>query len=257
LGIELNYRLIVIRRFIGIRIFCTGFLPATLALAQNALPPASPTTLEQTARQKTAEWEKLAQSLDASILRLLPCDPKAAAAITEVSKASDARVAALAAYLQEASRQASLQTAAAQRVLASMQPLGAELSTEKLDLEQEKLGVDGQIAALASVTESGQRRIAFDGAQDALRQIVALEQQRSGVADSGIGHGDEALGAVRELNAQLTAREAALKEAQAAFETEKDRWSAYYAARLARAQTECNASKGLVTTPARPQGKQK
>jgi hypothetical protein len=93
-----------------------------------------------------------------------------------------------------------------------------------------------------------------------LRQIAALEQQRSDAADSGISHGDATREGVRGLVAQLEAREAALGELQTAFEAESSALKAYYAARLARAQTECNASKGVVT-PARPQppsqGKQK
>jgi hypothetical protein len=225
--------------------------------ATNAAGTAAPSALaalEQTVRQRTAEWERLAQGLDASIRRLLPCDPKAAEAITEVSKASGARIAALSAYLQEAGRQTSLQTEAARRLLASVQPLGADLSLEKSDVAQEQLGVRGQIAALA---DSGQRRPSFSTAQDALRQIAALEQQRSDAADSEISHDDAAREAVRGLLIQMEEREAALKETQAKFETERARWSAYYAARLARAQTECSVSKGVIATPAQPQGKQK
>jgi hypothetical protein len=241
-----------------IRIICFCVVMAASAEAQNTAPSASAppplTALEQTVRQKTAEWEKLAQSLDASILGLLPCDPKATVAITAVSKASAARVAAITAYLQEAARQTLLQTSTARRVLAFVQPVGADLSVEKSDLEQEQLGVKGQTVNL---TESGRRRPSFNASQDALQQISALEQQRGDAVDSAIGHSDASVGALLDLVAQLEAREGALKETQAGYEAERIRWSAYYAARLARAQSECNASKGLVTTPARPQTKQK
>jgi hypothetical protein len=220
--------------------------------------PSALAALEQTVRQKTAGWEKLTQGLDASIRHLLPCDPKAAAAITELSKASDARTAALSAYLQEAARQTALLTEAARRMLAALQPLATEFSAEKSDLMQEQLGILGQIAVLADTAAGGgQHRASFDGAQDALRQIGALEQQRSDTVDSGISHDDATWQAVRGLLAQLEEREAALKETQAAFETERARWSAYYAARLLRAQTECNVTKGGAAAPAQPQGKQK
>jgi hypothetical protein len=225
-------------------------------VAQNAAqsPPPSASLMEllQTVQQKTADWEKLAQSLDTSILALLPCDPKVTAAITAVRKASEARVSAMAAYLQEADRQAALQIASARSVLASVEPLGPDLAIEKVDLEQEQLGVNGQLAAL---TDSGNRRPSFTAAQDVLRQITALEQQRSDAVDSAASHAGEAAAAVRDTIAQMVAREAALKDAQAAFAAESIRWNAYYAARQARAQTECNVTKGMVA-PARPAGKQ-
>ena len=85
------------------RLLCLGTLfAAAVAMAQNA-PAPTLASLAQTARQKAADWDTLAQALDASIGRLLPCDPKGPAAIEEVSRASDARLAALADYLQAAS----------------------------------------------------------------------------------------------------------------------------------------------------------
>jgi hypothetical protein len=249
-----------------IRIVCFCVVMAAAAAAQsagqNTSGPAALAALAQTARQTKTDWERLAQNLDSSILALLPCDPKATAAITEVSKASDARLAATTAYLQEAARQAALQAAAARSVLASVEPLRPDLVIEKLDLAQEQLAVNGQIATLADPLVSsadGQRRASFNGAQDALRQIAALEQQRSEAVDSATGHADSAAGAVRDTIAQLVAREAAMKGAQAAFEAEGSRWTAYYAARLARAQMECNVTKGVVAPPGRgkqTQGKQ-
>lgn len=242
---------------------------AASAAAQNAVPTTTPNAppnnsggtgalaaLEQTARQRTADWETLAQTLNSSIKPLLPCDPKAAAAITAVSRASDDRLAALAAYLQEEGRQASLYTAAARGVLASVQPLGADLSVEKSDLEQEQLSVNGQMATL---TEIGQRRPVFNAAQDALRQIAALQQQRSAAVDSGIGHADATLISLRDLVAKLEAREQTLKAAQEAFAIERVRWNAYYVERLARSQTECVVTRGTTRTPApQPsQGKQR
>jgi hypothetical protein len=252
-------------RLVVMRIFGVCLLLAGVAAAQNPAQNApqdisganSLAALQQAVKQRTADWDTLARNLDTSILKLLPCDPKAAAAITEVSKASEARVAAMAAYLEAAGRQAALQTGAARQVLASVQPLGGDLVAEKSDLAQEQSGINGEIAVL---TDSAQRRPAFDGAQDALRQIAALAQQRSDAADSGISHGDAAAGAVRALLDQLEAHAAALKEVEAAFEVEGSRWSAYYATRLARAQTECTVTKGGVAAPARPPlppGKQK
>jgi hypothetical protein len=245
-----------------IRIFGVSLLLAGAAIAQNPSGPGTLAAPEQAAKQKTAEWDALERALDSSIRQLLPCDPKAAAAIAEVSRASEARVAALTAYLEAAGRQTTLQTAGARRVLASIQPLESDLAAEKSDLAREQSGTNGQIAIL---TDSGQRRPAFNAVQDALRQIAALEQQRSDAADSAVSHADPAAGAVRTLLDQLEAHDAALKEARSAFEAEGSRWSAYYAARSARTQTECSVTRGFVAAPAQaparpqpaPQGKQK
>ena len=156
------------------RTVCICLIAASVAAAQDPPQSTSPQTpsvaLEQAVKQKTTEWEMLAQGLSALIRPLLSCDPKVAAAITAVSQASDARIAAISAYFLEASRQTGLQTASARRLLASVQPLGSDLAAEKADLVREQLDVSGQIAALS---ESGQRRPSFNGAQDALRQISA------------------------------------------------------------------------------------
>ncbi len=134
---------------------------------------------------------------------------------------------------------------------------------EKLDLAQEQLGVKGQLEALADSPVSSaagpQQHSSFKGVQDDLRQIAMLEQQRSDGASSAGSHADSAAGAVRDLITQLVAREAALKQAQTAFDVEGSRWTAYYAARLVRSQTECNVTKGVVAPSGRgqqTQGKQ-
>ena len=89
---------------------------AVAALAQEAPAPGSLAALEADARQKTAVWQKLAQQMESSVARLLPCDAKAAATITAASRASEVRLAASAAYLQAAEQQASRETAGARRV---------------------------------------------------------------------------------------------------------------------------------------------
>src|ERR1700722_4550709 len=130
------------------RKLCLWALTAAAALAQTA-PAPNLNSLEQTARQKAADWERLAQGLNASIRGLLPCDPKGPAAITQVSVASDARLAALADYLQAAAQQASRSTETAKQALASSGALASGLNEEKTDTSQEQSGADGQILNLA------------------------------------------------------------------------------------------------------------
>jgi hypothetical protein len=112
---------------------------------------------------------------------------------------------------------------------------------------------------VSALTGTAAGRPVFNGAQDGLRRIVALEQQRAGSEDSGIAHFSSAATSLRDLVSLLQDREKFAKETQAAFESEGSSWGAYYAARLARAQTECAITKGVpAVSPVRPpQGKQK
>jgi hypothetical protein len=233
------------------RLLCLWTVAATVALAQNP-PSPTPASLAQTARQKAADWETLAQGLEASIGRLLPCDPKGPAAIEEVSRASDARLAALADYLQAAAQQASRDTEAVKRVLTSSGTLTSALAAEKNEVEQEQAGADSEFANLV---ESAKSRASLGTPKDALQEIRSELQKRADLAQAGIGSQDLLAPALRDLVTAAEAREAVWKDVLPAYETERSRWKAYYGARLARAQTECSIIKG--TAPARPGAKGK
>jgi hypothetical protein len=227
---------------------------AGAALAQDASGQGPLAALEADARLKTATWEKLAQEMESSVSRLLPCDAKATATISAASQSSDARLAAVAAYLQAAEQQASRETAGAQRVLASAQTLVSELATERSDVAQEQAAIDGELVNLA---ESLKKRAALGDAQRILLQIQALAVQRATLAQGGQERQEAFLAAVRNLVTALEAREAALKDERVAHGAERGRWNAYYGARLARAQTECSIIRGTPAAPARaPKGKQ-
>jgi hypothetical protein len=232
-----------------IRIACVCLLTAPLAAAQDAAAPPALPALEQMVKDRTAEWQKLSQNLQPSLNRLLPCDPKVAASITEVARASDARIAAVEAYLQAANRQAALDVSAAKQVVASAQMLGVDLAAEKSELAPERAGPEG---LLANLTQSAQRRASLVAPEDALKQVLAVQQERSDAVDSAIGRADGAAAALIDLIGQLQARQTAWADVQKAFGAEGIRWREYYAARLARAQTECTITRG----PA-PAGKQK
>ena len=226
---------------------------ATAALAQDAPATGSLATLEADARQKTVSWQKVAQEMESSVARLLPCDAKAAATINAASQASEIRLAAVAAYLQAAEQQAARETASAQRVLASAQTFAADLATEATDVAQEQAGIDGQLANLA---ESLKSRASLGGSQKILQQIQSLAAQRAALAQGGLKRKESFLASVRALVAALTAREAALKEERIAQGAERARWTAYYAARLKRSQTECSIIRGPAPAPRRPAAKQ-
>lgn len=239
-------------RTVCLYIFAAALAAAQDAPRQDASAPGDLPMLAQAVQDKTAEWNKLAGNLDQTILHLLPCDPKAGAAITEVSKASEARLAAIAAYLEAADRQAQVQASSAKQMADAAAASGADLAAEKSDMAAERAGADGQSANLV---QAGQQRPSFIPAENTLKQIASFEQQRSAAIDMAISHAGPAAAAMRDLAAQLDARQAAWKDAQTAFAAERDRWSGYYAARIARARMECAAMGGAA--PARAQGKQK
>ena len=201
-------------------------------------------------KDRTAAWNRLSQNLETSLIRLLPCDAKVTALIGDVSKASEARLAAIKSYLEAAKRQAVLQSGAAKELLASAQGLDADLSGEKSDLGPDRAALAGQIANL---TPGAQRQASFGPALDVLKQIQVTEQQRSDSVDSAMGHAATAAMALNDLVVQLQARQAALNDVQSALDAESARWGAYYSARLARAQTECTITRGA----AAPAGKKK
>jgi uncharacterized protein YhaN len=170
-----------------------------------------------------------------------------------VSQASDARLAAVAAYLQAAEQQASRETAGAQRVLAAAESLASELAAEKNDVAQEQAGIDGQFVNLA---ESVKKRAALGEAQKLLQQVQGLTAQRAAFAQGGLDRQESFLASARSLAAALAAREAAIKDERIANGAERTRWTQYYAARLARAQTECSIIRGPAAPPRRSGKKQ-
>lgn len=224
------------------------------ATAQNPSTPASLADLEKAVQNRTAEWDRLAQNLELSLIRLLPCDPKIAASITAVNRASGARITAVAAYLEAANHQAELQANAARQVLASAQGLGTDLAAEKSGMAPERAAVDGLIVNL---NQSLQRRPSLSAPADGLKQVLADQQQRADAVDSSASHAAAASMDLADLVMQLDARRSAWSGVQSAFQGEAVRWNAYYAARLARAQTECNITRGLTPPKPAPQGKQK
>ncbi len=224
------------------RRLCLLTFAAAAALAQSAPAPtlASLTQMAQTARDRAADWEKLAQGLDAAIGGLLPCDPKGPAAIEATSRASDARLAALTAYLQAVAQQASQDVDAAKHVLASLGTSAPGLEAEKSEIAQEQAGVDSQFANLV---ESSKSRATLGAPKDALQGIRSGLQQRADLAQAAITGQESLAPALRDLVGATEARETAWKDLELGYQAEQTRWKAYYAARLARAQTECSVTK--------------
>jgi hypothetical protein len=211
-------------------------------------------TLEQTAQKRNAEWESIAKDLSERMARILPCDPRYAAGITEVSRASEARLAALADYLKAASAQAFAETATAKILLDTEERRAVEVTMERADTGQEQTAVDTQSDALA---QSVKQRSSLEDPRKVLEQIAAMVRQRAAASEQQVGATDTAVRLLRDLIAKFDARDAALRDESVAFEAERTRWNGYYAARLARAQTECAITQiGVQAAPARSKGKQ-
>jgi hypothetical protein len=188
----------------------------------------------------------LAQGLDAQLAPLLPCDAKARKIIQDVSKASDARVAALAAYLRLVAAQAADQTAGARRLLAAEEARAPEASDERTDAALERSTLEAQSANLAA---SAFGRPGLADAGNTLVRITDIVNRRSSLADQHATQRDRGVAALRDLVAADQAREAALRDAITAFQAEGARWSTYYSVRLARTQAECSST-GASTAPA-------
>ena len=236
---------------------CTVLLACAAARAQDITDLAA---LQQTAQKRHAEWEALARDMNDRMARILPCDPRAQAAITEVSRASEARLGALGDYLRAASSQAFAETAAARNLLNAEERRAVEASLERADAGQEQTAADTQSDALA---QSVKQRASLEASHKLLAQIAAMIRQRATAMDQQAGPADAAVALLRDLVTKFDARDAALREEFSASEAERTRWNGYYAARRTRAQIECTITqigtppeKGPAKGPARPQGKQ-
>jgi hypothetical protein len=218
--------------FICAALFSAAFTCAP-AVAQNAPDLAA---LEQTAQKRHAEWEALAKDMNDRMSRILPCDPRALAAVNEVSRASEARLGALADYLRAVSAKAFAETADARNLLSSEEKRAVQASLERADAGQEQTAVDTQSDALA---QSAKQRTSLEAPQKLLAEIAAMIHQRAAAMEQQAGSADAAVMLLRDLVTKFEARDAALREEFAASEAERARWNGYYAARRARAQIEC------------------
>jgi hypothetical protein len=202
--------------------------------------------LEQTAQKRRTEWETQAKSLEERLARILPCDTRSSAAITEVRGLSDARLAALADYMRAASGKAFAETAAARNLLNAEERRAVEASRERADAGQEQTAVDIQSDGLL---QSINQRSSLQDAQKLLEQIGALIRQRSAESERQANAEENMIPMLRDLVAKFEARDMALQNQSAAFEAERTRWSGYYSARQARAQTECSITQIGASSP--------
>ena len=233
-----------------LRIAAAGALAAAVAFAQPAADTsANQAALRQTAEKKSAEWEALAKALDNKIQRMPPCDARVRQSIDEVRVASEARLAALSEVLRSAIVQASAETQRGKDALAGEEANLREAATERGDTEQERVAVN---AELADLKDTAKRRDGFDEPLKKLGDIADRTEARADNANRQIEVRALFSVALRDLLAAEQKRQEALDREQAALAAETSAWEQYYAARIARADTEC-----LVIGGGKPSGKKK
>jgi len=208
---------------------------AALAAAQ-APAPQSP-GFQQAIEKPTAAWQALAKGLELKIARMLPCDPRVRDAIEEVSRASETRLAVQAQYLQAAAGYAKRGTEAARATLEAEQTGARDAEIETAESEQDRIAIEAQIADLA---ESVKSKPDLDNARTKLESIAAMVRQGGSDAQAQGARRTALIAALGDLLAAFQAREKAVAAEINALAAETARWNEYYAARLARAQTECS-----------------
>jgi hypothetical protein len=213
-------------------IFAAALLPA-----QDA--PASLQSLRQNAEQKTQAWDNLAKALGPKIRGMLPCDPKIASAVEEVSRASDVRLAAFDQYFRAVLAEISTRAVRADALLDSQTKAeNGFLDIEHAEGVEERASTENQLTQLAANTRHQQE---LSDAASALRAVAELTDRRNSVMVQQSARADSLNESLRALVSQSHAAEAAMKALAAAHANEAEHWRAYYAARVARVQAECAA----------------
>jgi hypothetical protein len=205
---------------------------ATLAPAQDR-PASTPSEAAQVAEKRANEWSILASNLEQRVARLLPCDARVRTAIEEVSRASEARFVAATAYWQEVATHSNDQAETARKLIADNDARVADWKADRTDSEQEQ-------TRLGYLRESARQQTAL---ATAARVLNGISQSAAAAAKQAATREDASVKLNANLNELITAtqsRQTAIENEMKALATENSRWSAYYAARITRAQMECS-----------------
>ena len=200
------------------------------------------TRLKQEAEQRATEWNTLAENLEQRVARLLPCDPRMESSIQEVSRASEARLTALAKYWTAAADRVHQQAPGIRLLAAQAEFRSIESAKDHADAdEQNELVSQRQTALSKAVLDKAP---AYRDAQHALETLDAPLKQDEVQAERR----DAAVKTLAQSLRDIISANQALKNALAgktkALNAEVTEWEQYYAARLSRAQTECASTKG-------------
>lgn len=218
---------------------------ASFAAAQDK-PAGAPSEAAQIAEKRAAEWSVLASNLEQRVARLLPCDARVRTAIEEVSRASEARFAALNAFWQEAAKLSRSQADAARKLIVENGARIADWKADRVDSEQEQTRL---VAETSDLRDSARQQTALANAARALTgvsQNAAAATRQAATREDASANLDTNL---KELITAVESRQTAIENELKALTTENTRWTAYYAARITRAQLECSIT-GAAADPA-------
>lgn len=209
---------------------------AVTAAAWGQAPVNVLATFEQNAAKRNSEWTTLSTNLEQRLARFLPCDSRIRSAIEETSRASEARITALTSYWMAVSGKSKSQIDAIRRLRAQEEARKGEWAADRAEAQQEQAAVAQQSGLLAV----GVSRVpALAGAQTALAAAAQAMRKLQQEFEERQLTGDQLTAELGELLAASQARQSAIEAQLKLIGTEGTRWSAYYTARLERAQTEC------------------
>ncbi len=214
-------------------------LIAIPALAQQQQPADPLAAREALAQKRATPWETLAKGLESKIARMLPCDPRVKAAIEEVSRASQARLASLSDYLQAAGAQAKADAERARKSSVDAAAAAKEAGVELTEAEQQRAAIDGE---LADLKDSARRRPSLDDAATKLAGIQALTVARIARLQQEAARRTALVDSLTVLESAYQARQTAIDAERAALVEETANWVNYYATRQTRAETECSVT---------------
>ena len=200
--------------------------------------PKAPVTASRTPEitQTTNDWKSLASSLEQRLARLLPCDPRIAVAIGEVSTASDARIAALTAEAEAAATESQRQVEALRKRFSDQDSAMEKWRDLSTLAERERADVQEQHEAMVKLAG---RAAAFEPATQSLGTLLQSSVQGSAVSAQRYAEAAKIAGVLREWIIAGEARNNAIESRKKAITQEGDLWRAYYKARTARAKAEC------------------
>ncbi|MDP9115490.1 MAG: hypothetical protein M3O20_17660 [Acidobacteriota bacterium] len=226
----------------------------TAAVALRAQDPGAKSlpALQEAAAKRTAEWIALTTGLEPRLVRLLPCDARVRSSIEEVAKAADSHTLALTSYWNMASIQSKAQLDAVRALLAREEGRGEDWPKEKAEAALELAATSAQADTLKA---SIKQMPALANPQKDLEALAATDRLLADQAQDRATGGSLLLTAVRDLLKASEARQSSIDEHLKSVTAEGQRWSAYYAARQARAQIECflvNPSAATTPPAARP-----
>ena len=214
---------------------CVGLAVAQAAWAAEE-PASALVSFQQSAAKRENEWVTLTTNLELRLARLLPCDPRVRNSIEETSRASEARISALTTYWMAASGKSKSQTDAIRRLIAQEEARKGEWSKARAEADREHAKVIEQNGFLAigvsrSPVLAGTQKALTAATQSVLKSEAQIQERQA--------TGERIPGELQEWLTASEARQNAIEAELRLLSIEGSRWTSYYAARIARASTEC------------------